>query len=142
MALWQTKIANEKKVKLSFAPLSIAIGQDGSYQEQYISLSVSNVSLKIIKIVEFGYWLNNKRRAMINPNVVPIENSSLPCILEPENNLELYLYYSNFVNSLSHCINNKSLKKNSKLYFYVKDCTGKFYTLKTKWSAKSYLQEM
>lgn len=145
VALWQTRIAYKKKLKLSFDDNTKIMADSGTIIADFVSLSVTNIGNKDIVISSWGFYLKNKSKVKIFSNL-PIENLPLllknefitkfPYKLSVEHSTTFYYERRLFLKIIPEYYENGELDADKPIKFYVMDSTGKEYTVKSKRTAK------
>ena len=136
VALWQTKYANRKKLKLSFSENSQIISNNGI--EVLPSLTVTNIGNRTITIQNWGFIVNRQTKGVV------IQDSSdmmllgidtpLPHKLEPEESITLAMQAEKLYRSFKTFIEKGTCKPNRYITVFVTDSTQKVYKI---WSSRT-----
>ena len=142
VALWQTRTANKKKLKLSFIENmtilpTVPIGTIGYMpKNQYIGIDVVNTGNRRVIIKSFWIELPNNVRAVIQPDNTPSGAIALPATLDIEESIFLPWLKSKFLSYLHDEVN---FPRNQKLTFCVSDSTGVIYKCTTQKTVQEFL---
>lgn len=135
VALWQTKYANKKILKLEFREGSyfIVSNSDNVAKKECscVELNVINIGNRKVIINRFGFQLRNKKECLVllDDSDVPIK---LPVEIDVENSKSFVVELSIMKEKLKECVDNNDLMIEDKLVWFVSDSTGKMYLCKTK----------
>lgn len=145
VALWQTKHAERKKLKLAFSDSMVMVAQGSSIPEEtFISLSIVNIGNRSVIIQNWGFDYHKKgNHALVGVNQSRLAlalNPHLPHELSLENRADLYLEKKYFTKNLQEGIEKNLLKPWFKLTLFVTDSTGKVYRIKSKKTVAKILQ--
>ena len=142
VALWQTRFVNNKKAKISFVENriivpAIALGSYGYMPESaYVGLEFANIGNRKIIIKSFWVELSNDVRAVIAPEVTPVDTLTWPVEVDIEESVFLPWSKEKFLEFIQ---NEERLDLNRKLTFCVCDTTGKIYKCITPKVLQKYL---
>ena len=139
VALWQTSLKSKKILKFSFSPNVVGIGNTGTGNDAYIHLAVTNNGQHRIKINSWGILLNGDQKLALMSTCMGIFGDDLPFEIEPDQTADLFFIKNILLKRLKNCVDEGSLNKNSKLYFYVTDKTNKKYIFNTKYKINSLI---
>lgn len=138
VALWQTKLASKKSLKLSFNR-SFTFNGFGETMD-CISISIMNTGNRNITIEEFGFKMDNDSSLVVMENSIIQNGAKLPTVLEPDSAIDFHVPLVSFVNSFINAIKQGILDENGKIKIYVRDSFSKRYYHKTKFYVKDCLQ--
>ena len=142
VALWQTKYAYKKKIKVKFDDVGSAISRSGARIFDFVSLTVTNIGNRDVVIERWGFELENKREVLIFSEM-PIQGlpqvvqdalrSTFPYTLQMEQRTSFYYEKDLFMKMIPEYCRNKELNPKKPIRFFVKDSTGrKYYCESTK----------
>ena len=137
VALWQTKHAERKKLKLIFSD-SLSLISSGTLgpEEMFVGLSIINVGNRNVIIQNWGFDYHQKgKHALVGINQSRLArtiNPSLPHELQIENKMDLYLEKKYFIENLREGIDKELLKSWLRVTFFAVDSTGKEYRVKSR----------
>lgn len=150
VALWQTKYAYKKKLKLTFCDDVKIASNAGMLITELISLTITNIGNKTILLDSWGFKLKGSKRMKIFTN---LPSETIPCQIRsqftiktpyeliPEHTVTFYYEKEKFCQVVTQSCENKELDEKQKIKFYVTDSTNTdYFAISTK-SAKSYLQQ-
>lgn len=140
VSLWQTRLKTRKCLQFEFSPSVIGIGDIGVKDEPYISLSVTNICQRKIKIVSWGIILKYGHKACCCTSTMGCLGDNLPTLLEPDVTANLFTIRKSFYQTIQKYNSEKFLDKNSKLKMYVTDASGSIYVYTTKCKIKNFLK--
>jgi len=141
VALWQTRYANKKKLKLAFHDkvTMVPASAIGTYKKNtYVTLDVANIGNRKINITNWFIKMPNGVSAVICPDITPAGLISLPKELDIEENIVLPWSREKFIKFLK---DSHELSRNKKLTFCVADTTGSIYSCKTTKTVQRYIDE-
>lgn len=142
VALWQAKFANHKKAKVAFVEEmvimpAVALGSLGYMPETaYVGVDFTNIGNRKIIIKSFWVELPSNIRAVIAPEVTPVNTLSWPVEVDIEESVFLPWEREKFLGFIR---NEERLPRKQKLTFCVGDTTGKIYKCKTPKALQNYL---
>lgn len=142
VALWQTRYASKKKVKLSFIEKMTIIphGVVGSMpKNQYVGLEIVNTGNRKIVINQFWIELPENYRAVIQPDITPAGTVNLPVELDIEQSMFLPWGREKFLGYLQ---DEKVLLRNQRLVFCISDSAGVTYKCKTTKTVQQYIDDI
>lgn len=148
VALWQTKYAYKKKLKVKFDDVGSAISNSGTKIFEFVSLTVTNVGNRDVVIERWGFDLENKREALIFsempinglPQVVQDAfRSKFPYTLPIEQRTSFYYEKALFMKMIPEYCHNKELNPKKPIRFFVKDSTGRKYYCESAKKAGEYI---
>lgn len=142
VALWQTKFAQKKKLKLLINEDIKILAQNTENVYEYVGVTATNIGNRDIIINSWGIKLHDGSRIVILNDVSRIDKLiqiNLPHKIAIEESIDLMYSKKHFRDVLCKSVQNKKVLENKKLEFYVKDSTGKFYIVKTSKKIKTYL---
>ena len=135
VALWQTKYANKKQLKVEFSDNIVVVPSQGdlSQKREYVGITVTNI----------GNRFPDGHGALIMQDTSPIGKMlapTWPVLLEPEDQGSQYwekrLFYA-FIKEEAP----KYKKKNFRLLWIVKDSTNKEYKVRSPKTIAEYFDE-
>ena len=142
VALWQTKYSQKKKLSLDFTDNFQLYNPYTGASLKFVGLSVTNVGNRKVIIQTWGVHLNEGSAiVMPPPDVKGMEKlayTKLPQVLDVEESIDLQWQIDRFQTFLES--NKDNICKNKPLVFFVKDSTGKQYTVKTRKNASCYFK--
>lgn len=145
VALWQTKYANRKKLKVEFNDNIFVMPANGPAIKKYefVGITVTNIGNRNVCLQDWRVMLPNKKTAIIMYDKSMIAQQMAdpwPRTLEPEQQDSQYWNKKLFVDFIQ---NEASQVKNKhrKLVWFVKDSTGRLYKTKSKKTIHQYLCE-
>lgn len=140
IALWQTKYNNKKKIKLKFYDLAVPVLSNVSFDQYYISINITNIGNRKIKIIEWAYYIKKERNVLL-VNDFPINQSNqLPKTLDIEESFDLYFPLKKFLKGLEATYKLGKINKFSKIIFGIKDSSGEIYYIKSPMRVYQYLE--
>ena len=135
VALWQTKYANRKRLKLDFTEVSQIIGM-GSKPIALASLTVSNVGNRAVTVQNWGFVINRKEKGIVlqdqNDVVLRMVDTPLPKKIEPEETINLAIKADKLLLNLEKNVENGNFRLKQKIRVFCIDSIGKKYTVKTR----------
>ena len=142
VALYQTRLANKKKLKLTFEYNTIILLDPPVL---YVSMSVANTGNKDIILDSWRIVCKSKQHCQIMTDLADnsIEKAlsvKLPYKLEPEERKTFYFKKDKFLELLKEKVENGELSEKDKVLFLVRDSIGKDYFVKSSKSIKYYLE--
>lgn len=142
VALWQTKYSQKKKLSLDFTDNFQLYNPNTGASLKFVGLSVTNVGNRKVIIQTWGVRLNEGSAIVMPPPDVDgmekLAYTKLPKVLDVEESIDLQWQIDRFQTFLES--NKDNISKNKPLVFFVKDSTGKQYTVKTKKNASFYFK--
>ena len=89
VALWQTKYANKKRLKVEFSDNIVVVPSHGdlSQKHEYVGITVTNIGNRRIKVCNWQVWFPDGHGALIMQDTSPIGKMlapAWPVLLEPE----------------------------------------------------------
>ncbi len=132
VALWQTRLKTERKLLLKFSPTVYGVGDVGVGDVPYISLAVSNIGNRKVKVVSWGYLLDDGGSTYFSSSNMGYIGNNLPIELLPDDTANLFFVKDSLILSLSQNCQNEKQNEKSKLKMYITDDTGKRYVYNTK----------
>lgn len=144
VALWQTKYSQRKKLKLSFTDDIAVVPQNGTVIRRYVGVSIANIGNREAVITGWGFDLAKPQSMLIVPDTSPIEKAiqpKLPYRLSLEESITLYYQKDLFTQVVTESCDNKQLKKDQPIRFYVSDSTGKKHYVNTQKNAAAYYKQ-
>ena len=139
IALWQTKYANYKKLKLKFYDDAYSVTSDQNICH-FININVCNIGNRKITIKELSIPLKNRKKLILFVNQTKFLPTKLPQTLDIEESIDLYFEYDLLLANLQNAVKQKQLDINSKITFIVKDNSEKYFSIKSKKKIKDYLE--
>ena len=142
VALWQTKYSQKKKLSLEFTDNFQLYNPNTGASLKFVGLSVTNVGNRKVIIQTWGVHFNEGSAIVMSPPDVKgmekLAYTKLPQVLDVEESIDLQWQIERFQTFLES--NKDNICKNKPLVFFVKDSTGKQYTVKTKKNASFYFK--
>lgn len=142
VALWQTKYSQKKIIKLAFSDNFQLYNSNTGESVKFIGISVVNTGNRKIIIRAWGMHLKEESAIVMPfPGANEIEKmayTKMPQTLDLEESIDLLWQKDKFQLFLEK--NEGNIEKSKPLTFYVKDSTGKQYTVKTKRNATYYFK--
>ena len=147
VALWQTKYANKKKLKIEFSDNVQIIPARGNTAkfETFVGVTVTNIGNRNVKLKDWRLIFPDGHGALIVQDVSIFGKTispPWPMTLEPEDQTSqhwekdlFYAYIVDEVPKLSAKLKKKPIK------WIVTDSTGQKYLVKTKKTAQEYYEE-
>ena len=145
VALWQTKYANKKRLKVAFSDNIIAVPLQGdlSQKREYVEITVTNIGNRRIKVCDWQVRFPDGRVALIRQDISQTGKMPVPAwpiLLEPEDQASQYwekqLFYA-FIKDEAP----KYKKKNCRLLWIVRDSTNKEYKVRSPKTIAEYFDE-
>ena len=144
VALYQTRVANLKKAKISFVENmtivpTVPMGVLGYMpKNQYVGVDFVNTGNR--KIIIQSFWIEHPDgvKAVINPEQTPIGLLSWPVSVDIEESVFIPWEKVKFLNYLN---GEKSLPRNKTITFCVTDSTGVIYRCSTPKTLQQYINE-
>ena len=148
VALWQTKYAYKKKLKVKFDDVGSAISNSGNTMFEFVSLTVTNIGNRDVVIERWGFDVKNKRTVLIFSEM-PIRGlpqamqdtfrSKFPYTLQIEQRTSFYYEKDLFMKMIPECCQSGELDPKKPIRFFVKDSTGRKYYCKSTKKAGEYI---
>lgn len=143
VALWQTKFANKKKLKLRFVEGNATFNPRTNEHKDYVSISITNIGNRKVIVSSWGIKISKTERFLILTEFFDdyfdqAVSVKTPCTLDTEENVCFFYIKEKFVSVLDEQIKNGKINKNKRITFYVFDSTGKEYTVKSNKKAHVY----
>jgi len=144
VALWQTRIANSKKIKISIKEDQTAINLDDD-EAHFVTLKIVNVGNRRINIkfagVSFGkvgysIFVFPEKLNIIESTLV--KNLNQEYTLEPEQYVEFNILNSCLQIIASKLLNDEPKYINKKINYRILDMSGKLYRKKSKNKIEKY----
>ena len=145
VALWQTKYANKKQLKVEFSDNIVVVPSQGdlSQKREYVGITVTNIGNRRIKVSNWQVRFPDGHGALIMQDTSPIGKMlapAWPVLLEPEDQAPQYwekrLFYA-FIKDEAP----KYKKKNCRLLWIVKDSANKVYKVRSPKPIAEYFAE-
>lgn len=145
VALWQTRYSNKKKLKVRISDNTTVVPAQGdiSFRKDYISVTVTNIGNRNIKVCAWQVKLSKRERAQVYLGAT-VYGTMLadpwPILLAPEEQTTQYWDKSQFYAFVQHeypCIS----RKKQNIFFLVRDSTGKEYQTKSPKTWQDYYIE-
>lgn len=137
IALYQTRIANSKRLKLSISIKEPIVNYNN--ESTLISLTVSNIGNRNIIINSWGIKHRyNKISQIINNQ---FNERELPFTLKIDETVDFNYPILLIIQSLADLLNKGKVSENDKMIFFIKDSNGKIYTVKMNVKIKTLLQD-
>lgn len=145
VALWQTKYANMKKLKIQFSDDIILVPSNGDFsrKHKYIEITVTNIGNRNIRLTNCCIMLPHSKSAFIlqnHSNLAQQLSASWPITIQPEERTQqlwdiqlFYMYVKKHLTDYKY--------KSDKIIWCVSDSTGKEYKIRTSKSISQYLKE-
>ena len=145
VALWQTKYANRKKLRVVFTDNVTVVPMLGGLEErkELMSIKVTNIGNRNVKVCSWKLRLPDGQEAIVLPNVSPVEkllSPSWPITLEPEESSSQYWLKERFYDYMIY-IASRYENRDKKIILKVIDSTDREYSVKTSKTLQEYYQE-
>lgn len=147
VALWQTKCANRKKIKLSKLEIIKIVSNDNETKEkvkaEYVSIQVTNVGNRVVTLQNWGFKGKNDY-AVILPDNSPFEQQlqpKLPHKLEVEESVKLVYSKDRFLKLAKKSCAIGAWNPNKPISIWVADTTGRHYYTKSLSKAGEYCKQ-
>ena len=145
VALWQTRFANKKRLRLSFSITGCIYGEDGVVL-RYVVLAAANVGNRPVVIKQWGLILDKKHKTMIvndpSDSLIKLVSTTLPHKILPEESIDLALRIKHLYQWLNKTLTDAPDLKKKTVKVYVVDSTGKVYRSKAEFNAREMLQKI
>ena len=144
VALYQTRVANLKKAKISFVENmtivpTVPMGVLGYMpKNQYVGVDFVNTGNRKIIIQKFWIELPNGVKAVISPEQTPIGTLSWPVSVDIEESVFIPWEKAKFMKYLT---DEKTLPRDKTITFCVTDSTGVIYKCNTSKTLQQYITE-
>lgn len=141
VALWQTKYANRKKLKVKFIEKMTIVPQNAIGKipkNQYVGLDIINIENRKVIINQVWIQLPENMRAVIQPDIIPGLNFTFPLELDVEQSTFFPWCANKF---LDYIKSEKKFLKNQRLIFCISDTTGVIYKCKTPKTIGEYISQ-
>ena len=138
VALWQTKYANKKKIKIKTTetivmPYHAISKTNKEIYPKFLCISATNIGTRKITIVSHGVYFSNSYRI----TATDLDRAS-NTVLDIEENVSYRMQISELIKTFK--AERKDIKHiNRKLVVYVEDSAGKIYKKKCNRTIKDYL---
>lgn len=145
VALWQTKYANEKRLKVEFSDNVVIVPSEGdlSQKREYVGITATNIGNRRIKVCSWQVRFPDGHGALIVPDISPMGRMlapAWPVLLEPEEQASQYwekrLFYAFIKNEVP-----QYNKKDAHLLWIVKDSTNKEYKVRSHKTIAEYFDD-
>ncbi len=145
VALWQTKYANQKRLKCCFTENNTLCSSNMSQHKSYVGMDITNIGNKKVIVKSWGIKTPNQFLLIIT-YIANLPNADIfdkmisvktPYDLEAERNITLFYAKDLFHKQIKNLIDSGEMKES--ILFIVKDSTGKEYKVKSKKPANYYL---
>lgn len=141
VALWQTKTAFKKKVKVYFNELIYFNHPIIPKNEcRFVGASIVNKGNREVNIREWAIELKNNKKSVLILNYNKSYLTKLPVKIQPEEKVELYYEWSFFENNIHQLIKDHLIKENRRLKFSVTDMTDHKYYFYSQNIAEYYIK--
>lgn len=143
VALYQSKWANRKKLRLSFGDSYNSIDQIYGVQGPYICMTIRNVGNRRVIIDSWGIKFSKNDWLFFRGNVLnPADPdfNQLPKDVQIEERVCLLLKRKPFTEAIQQKYESGRIRLYSRIKLYVADSSGKLYYLTTKYRVKHYLK--
>ena len=141
IALWQTRIAYKKKIKLTFSDNITITDMNAKINIKLVSVTIYNTGNKDIEIRELAIHTNNKSKYILIQEVIPFVKLKLPHRLNTESSVDLMYEYNRFVPLLQEMLQKNEIYKWNKIKFGIKDSSNKVYYIKSSKRVYQYINE-
>lgn len=147
VALWQTKYAQRKKLKVKFDDKGVAVSNIGTRLLEFISLTVTNVGNREVIIERWGFELKDNREMLIfselpmrgiPSNLQDSFRNKFPHVLQIEQRTTFYYEKALFLALVQEHCSHGELDPKKPIRFFAKDTTGRKYYCKTLKKAGEY----
>ena len=145
VALWQTKYANRKKLKVEFSDNIVVVPsqEDLLHKREYVGVSVTNIGNRRAKVCNWQVCFPDGNSFLISQDTSPIGkilSPPWPVLLEPEEQASQYwekrLFYTLIREEAP-----KYKKKKCYISWIVKDSTNKKYKVRSQKTIAEYFNE-
>lgn len=141
VALWQTKIAYRKKIKIEFKENSIFQAWNGSGLEHVVIFKISNVGNRNITLNSLSIHLDGGYTIALFPDKFRDKTIEFPYLLNIETSTEIIMRYSQFVQYLADIVEKDPMLADKKMLIMVTDSVGDEYCLKLRKTLKLFLKK-
>lgn len=141
VALWQTKFAYKKKVRITFEENSMIQVREGSGLERVIVLRISNVGNRDITLNSISIQIEGSYTIALLPEYLEYKTIKLPWLLSVEKTAEIIMKYSEFIKNLSDIILKDKNVEDKEITIVVTDSVGEKYALKLERTPKMYVEK-
>ena len=142
VALYQTRIANKKKLKIKFIDNVKIISSLAKNIDELIDFTIINTVNKNITIRQILLYHTKEDSTLLLTDLCKYNlNNKLPKKIKPENSIDIYFERRMFLNLIKKMLEEDPKLKNKKLKFIIKDSVERQYTTKTKKTYNDYLLE-
>ena len=144
VALWQTKIAYQKKVKLSINENCELLSENWGVKS-YIGVTIANAGNRDVVIQRWGYELEDGTIYVIERDLSlagRFFQPQLPHKLALEECITLYYDKKLFLDIMSELIEKGKVNENKMVKFYVEDGTGGKYVITTNKTIRELLTKI
>ena len=141
IALWQTKIAYKKSLKIIFNDnIKLSHPSIPEEESEYVNIQIINTGNRDIAISEWAYELKDDMKAILLVNFTKYLPTIFPITVEVDNKKEIFYEKKFFLNNVKEAIGNNDINKQKKIKFSVTDVTGRKYYFYSPKKAKYYLK--
>jgi uncharacterized protein YpiB (UPF0302 family) len=141
VALWQTRIAYKKKLKLRFCDnVKIAIPSNDEFIK-YVSVSIVNIGNRKITINSISISVNEEMVLFFSDSSAIFSDQKFPHDLEIEKAWDFYIRLEIYIKNIRNNILPHGINVDDRIRFNVIDSTGKRHVLKSKWTYRTFLEK-
>ena len=142
VALFQAKIANRKKLKLSFSDNHMVIETTNRSKESgpYLWVSAVNIGNRDVTIQNWFIQVNKNLSYFVKSNMDLPFMARLPAKIRPEDKIDLAILLKDLIEILQKDKERNSLNMNEKLRVVLYDTAGKAYKIESKRTLREYLE--
>lgn len=145
VALWQTKYANRKKLKIEFHDSTAVIPPGGDFSQKlgFVSISVTNIGNKQAQVCSWQFYSRDRRFVQIIPDASLLSQRLAPpwpILLNPEEQSSQYIekrLFYRFIKTEWEGYKNRR----GRLTMAVIDSTNRIYKVKSEKTIAKYLAE-
>lgn len=141
IALWQTKIAYKKSLKIIFNDnIKLSHPSIPKEESEYVNVQIINTGNRDVVISEWAYELNDNMKAVLLVNFTKYFPTIFPITVEVDNKKEIFYEKKFFLKNVEEAIIRNEINKQKKIKFSVTDAAGKKYYFYSPKKAKDYLK--
>ncbi|MBS5135692.1 MAG: hypothetical protein KHZ05_09685 [Oscillospiraceae bacterium] len=141
VALFQTRIANRKKLKLTFGDNYSAINaQSGAKVGPFLYLSAVNTGNRDIVLQNWFICIGKSQNYLVKNNTHPLLQTKLPQKLCPEERADFFLMRDEFVEILKKDKIKSAIHNWQRVSAILVDNAGKKYIIRSKKRVSEYLK--
>lgn len=142
IALWQTKTAYRKKLKIIFNDnITFINPRVLPNNEQFVGISIYNKGNRNVIINEWAFEFKNHMRGPLLVNFTKYYPTNFPICVEVENNKDVFYEKEFFIKNVQDMIHKGQLAKNKRIKFSIRDATGQKYFFYSPKRAEEYVEQ-